>query len=403
MLQTFAIFSLLLLLALLIEPLADRLKLPFSSFLVVMGFIGSEAIVLMGFDTGLRWNDFVDIILHVLVPIIIFESAFNANFKALMSNIGTILYLAIPAMMLASASTGVILYLGINNSTYFPLTSALLAGVILSATDPVAVVAIFKKLGAPARLNALLEGESLFNDATAIVIFTLLVALSVNPLETVSAGSAIGFFIKNFIGGIITGTLIAISTKQLYRLINTPFTHTLLGISTAIIAFYIAEKIIHVSGVVAVLSAGLLLGDVYRNAESADNNFAETFWELNVYIANAILFILVGVTITTSMFTDQWYAILLGITAATIVRAMVIYALLPLFTLLPFSEKTNYHYKNVLMWGGLRGAVSLALALSLPTSIEGWYTIQSIVYGVVVFTLFVQAPFIDKLVIRTLK
>ncbi|MDX2424696.1 MAG: cation:proton antiporter, partial [Cycloclasticus sp.] len=143
MIETITIFSALLLIAMLIEPLAKRLKLPFSSFLVVIGFVGSELIVAMGFDTGLRWDDFVGIILHLLVPIIIFESAFNANFKALYANLATVLYLAIPCMLFAAGVTGYFLFLGIGDQINFPLTSALLAGIILSATDPVAVVAIF--------------------------------------------------------------------------------------------------------------------------------------------------------------------------------------------------------------------------------------------------------------------
>lgn len=403
MLQTIAIFSVLLLLAMLVEPLSERLKLPFSSFLVVFGFAGSELIVYLGFDTGLRWDDFVGIILHLLVPVIIFESAFNANSKALFANIGTILYLAIPAMLFASVVTGYLLFFGINDSVNFPIVTALLAGVILSATDPVAVVAIFKKLGAPARLNALLEGESLFNDVSAIVVFTILVNLSLNTSEEVTAGGAIIFFIKSFFGGIAVGVVVGLLAKTMYKLCSNHFGHTLLGIITAILAFYVAEHLFHFSGVVAVLSAGLLLGDYYRGQENTDKHFAQEFWELNAYIANAILFILVGVTITISMFTGQWYAMLLGIIAATIARGLVVYGLLPAFTLIPAIEKTDVNYKNVIMWGGLRGAVSLALALSIPTEIEGWYTAQSIVYGVVVFTLFVQAPFIDKLVVRTLK
>ncbi|MDX2424908.1 MAG: cation:proton antiporter, partial [Cycloclasticus sp.] len=264
-------------------------------------------------------------------------------------------------------------------------------------------VAIFKQLGAPARLNALLEGESLFNDVTAIVVFTLLIGMSLNTTEVTGTTEAIVFFLKSFAGGIVVGTVVGWIAKYLYRLCSNHFGHTLLGIIAAIFTFYIAEHLLHVSGVVAVLSAGLLLGEFYRSEENTDNKFAAEFWELNAYIANAILFILVGVTITVSMFTGQWYAMLLGIIAATIARGLVIYGLLPAFTLIPAIVKIDSNYKNVMMWGGLRGAVSLSLALSIPTEIEAWYTVQSIVYGVVVFTLFVQTPFINKLVVKTLK
>jgi CPA1 family monovalent cation:H+ antiporter len=387
----------------LLEPVSERFKLPFSSLLVLVGFVGSEIIVLAGFDTGLRWDDFVGIILHLLVPIIVFESAFNANFKVLWSNIGMVLFLAMPCMFLASIVTGFLIFIGVGNSVGFPITSALLAGIILSATDPVAVVDIFKKLGAPARLSVMLEGESLFNDATAIVAYTLLVAFALNDSTVYSTTSVVGFFLKNALGGLVVGLLTAFIASKLYKLSANHFGHTLFGILTAIFSFKLAEHVFHVSGIVAVLSAGLYLGEFYRKNEINSTQFSANFWELNAYIANAILFILVGVTVTISMFTGQWFAMLIGIAAATFARALVVYGCVPIFTFLPKVDKTDAASKNVMMWGGLRGAVSLALALSIPTEIEGWYTVQSIVYGVVIFTLFVQAPFMEKLVLKLSK
>lgn len=401
MIETIAIFAVLILVAMLIEPLATKIKLPFSSVLVVLGFVGSELIVFLGFDTGFRWHHFVDLIFHLLVPIIVFESAFNANTKALRENISLILFLAIPAMLFASAITGYIIYLGINDSVNFPLITAMLAGVILSATDPVAVVALFKKLGAPDRLTALLEGESLFNDAAAIVAFTILVSIALEPETAVSISGSIMLFFKSIFGGVIAGGVIALLAVQLYKICKATFAPAILGLVSAIISLYIAEHLLHASGVVAVLVAGLYLGSHYQD-QNSDEAFAEKFWEFCAYIANAILFILVGVTITVSMFTGQWLAMLIAIFAATIARAVVIYGLLPAYSLLPKQEKTDANYKKVMLWGGLRGAVSLAMALSLPTEIEAWYTVQSIVYGVVLFTLFVQAPFMDKLVQKTL-
>ncbi|PCH85875.1 MAG: sodium:proton antiporter [Piscirickettsiaceae bacterium] len=400
MIETIVIFSVLLLIAILFEPVSKQFKFPFSSLLVLVGFIGSELIVLAGFDTGLRWDDFVGIILHFLVPIIVFESAFNANFKVLRLNIGTVLYLAIPCMFVASIITGLILFIGIGNSVGFPITSALLAGIILSATDPVAVVDIFKKLGAPARLTALLEGESLFNDATAIVAYTLLVSFALNGSGMQTAPSVIMFFLNNALGGLVVGLLVSYVASKLYSLSTNHFAYALFGILTAIFSFYFAEHLLHVSGIVSVLAGGLYLGEFYRNNQTNNDTFSANLWELNAYIANAILFILVGVTITVSMFTGQWLAMLIGILAATIARAVVVYGCLPVFTFIPSVEKIGSRSKNVMMWGGLRGAVSLALALSIPTDIEGWYTIQSIVYGVVIFTLFVQAPFMEKLVLK---
>lgn len=316
---------------------------------------------------------------------------------------GAILYLAIPCMFIASFITGGLLFIGIADGVNFPLTSALLAGIILSATDPVAVVALFKKLGAPDRLNALLEGESLFNDATAIVIYTLLVSVALNESNSLTLSGTSVFFLKNALGGVITSLIIGLVASKLYSFCINEYGHALFGILSAIFSFYLAEQVLHASGIVSVLASGLFLGEFYRNDTRHVDKFSSNFWELNAYIANAILFLLVGVTITISMFTGQWLAMLLGIAAATVARALVIYGCLPLFTCLPHVNKIKVPSKNVMMWGGLRGAVSLALALSIPVEVVGWYTIQSIVYGVVIFTLFVQAPFMEKLVLKVLK
>ena len=401
MLNIAFLFSLLLLIAVIVEPYSKKLHIPFTSFLVIIGFVVSELLVSFGIDTGLRWHSFVNIILYLFVPIIVFEAAFNINFNALLSNIKTILFLAIPAMIFASAITGLLIFLLIGNNTYFPLTSALLAGVILSATDPVAVIAIFKRLGAPPKLTTLLEGESLFNDATAIVLFTIIIGINLNISHQESISIYFLKFFKSFIGGAITGYLSGYLTQCLFKPITSYFGYTLVGIVSAVFSFYLAEEWLQVSGIVSVLITGVILGQSYRKQITIDHGFASKYLELNAYISNAILFLLIGITITPTMFTSHWLAMIIGIFSAILSRAIVIYGLLPPFIFSTKLETITTADKHVLMWGGLRGAVSIALALSIPTEVIGWNLIQSIIYGVVIFTLFVQAPIIDKLVIKT--
>ena len=170
-------------------------------------------------------------------------------------------------------------------------------------------------------------------------------------------------------------------------------------------SFYIAEHSFHVSGIIAVLISGLWLGESRRLAISItqkEEDFSSHLWELNGYIANVIVFVLMGVTITFEMFRDQWFAMLLGITAATISRAVVVYGFTPMVNILPRQEKIPFSYQHVMMWGGLRGGVGIALALSIPTSVPGWYTVQAIIYGMVLFTLFVQAPLMPHLIKKTI-
>jgi Na+:H+ antiporter len=400
--DTLMVFMAMLLIAVLSEPLAKLLRIPFTALLVLIGFMGSELLVAGGVDTGLRWQQFNHLILHVFVPVLVFESAFNMKARILLKNLLPVLLLAIPAMLLAAGITGAAVYYGIGHPTGFPWAAALLCGVIVSATDPVAVVALFKKLGAPDRLTALLEGESLFNDATAVVMFTLLVAATTTPGQDIDIVSATQTFLYTFLGGLVVGALCGIAGAGLYRFFNTPVLHAVITVISACSAFYIAEHALHVSGIVAVLLAGLLMGEHHRQKAVVQDAFTPELWEFFSYCCNALLFLLVGVTITWHMFESHWLAMIIGIAAATLARVFVVYGVLPAGMYLFPGERIPGNYRPVMMWGGLRGAVSLALALSLPTTLEGWYSVQSIAYGVVLFTLFLQAPFMPPLVRKVL-
>ena len=168
----------------------------------------------------------------------------------------------------------------------------------------------------------------------------------------------------------------------LYHLDQKKNGQAIISLMAMIIPFYIAEYNFHVSGIIAVLISGLWLGETRRQQEKMNKkseNFSSHIWKLNGYIANVIVFVLMGVTITIDMFIDQWLAMLLGIIAATISRAGVIYSFTPIINQLPKQEKIPFSYQNVMMWGGLRGGVGIALALSIPTTVPAWYTIQAIV------------------------
>ena len=394
------IFIGMLLLAVIAEPLARLLRLPFSALLVIIGFAGSELLTANGIDTGLRWQQFNFLILHVFVPILVFESAFNMKARVLLKNLTPVLLLAIPLMIVAASVTAAGVFFGMNHPAGFPWLAALLCGVILSATDPVAVVALFKQLGAPDDLTALLEGESLFNDATAIVLFSLLVAAATSSTEVQLSTAALTFS-TTFFGGVAAGCLCGFCGAGLYKFFNTTALRALITAISGVSAFFLAERLLHVSSIVAVLLAGLILGEHHRR-HAATDGFAGELWGLGAYCCNALLFLLAGVTVTWHMFQSHWLAMLIGIAAAIGARVILIYGLLPIGSrVLPSGALPN-SYQTVLMWGGLRGAVSLALALSLPTTLTGWYSVQSIVHGLVLFTLFVQAPLMPRLLKKTL-
>jgi CPA1 family monovalent cation:H+ antiporter len=295
-----------------------------------------------------------------------------------------------PLMLLSTVVTGLLLYVGIAHPAAFPLTSALLAGAMLSATDPVAVMALFQRLGAPADLGTLMEGESLFNDAAAIVLFGLLIGLALEPSQQPHWVLVTGSFVLTFLGGLGVGALIGTPAWFLMQMMRRGIPQVIVTLAAALGAFYVAEELLHVSGVVAVLAAGLITGAAYRRF--GGEAFVDRLWAFNAYVANALIFLLVGATITVGMFTERYLAMLLGIGTVLAARALIVYALMPPLEWLPRVPETRWSERNVMFWGGIRGAVTLALVLSLPTELDSWWTIQSIVYGVVLFGLFVQAP-----------
>jgi CPA1 family monovalent cation:H+ antiporter len=387
----------LLLLALIAKPVSKWIHLPYTSVLVLVGFLASEALVFMGVDTGIRADNYQALIFYVFIPVLVFESAYRIDKKLLLKNLFPILFLAIVGMLVTCALTAVGLYYGIAHASGFPWIAALLTGSILAATDPVAVVDKLKELNAPKRLSVLLDGESLMNDATAIVLFGLFLSMATVTTEPLSAGEAVIEFCMVFAGGALLGLVIGYLAGVVGRL----FCNVLMtGMLTLIAAYgsFLAAEALHVSGVMSTLLAGIVMsmaGEKQGSSVESDNN--EYLWEVISHIANVFVFLVVGAVITLSMFEERWLAMLIAIGAVSLARAVSVYGGLSLIALFQ-KEPVNAKYQTVMVWGGLRGAVTLALALSLPTSLDYWWTIQSIAFGVVIFSLFIQAPSMRLLV-----
>ena len=399
-------------LSIIAQPISRWLHMPEASILVVLGFIVSELVIYAGFDTGLRADNFQALIFYIFIPILVFESAYNLDKQALKSNLVAILVLAIIAMLLTCCITAVLLFYGIGHETGFPWLAALITGAIVAATDPVAVVAKLKEMNAPHRLSVLLEGESLFNDATAIVLFSLFLSMavasqSVGIADPLSSASDIFLkFMTIFVGGGLTGLAVGILFGLLQKLIKK---NVVRGAISLVVAYgsYIAAEHLMVSGVmstlIAAISFSILSERYHRQRSSSESAVAEIkyLWNVLAHIANVSVFLVMGAVITIDMFEHRWLAMLIAIFALLIARAVSVYGVLSIFSL--FKElKVPLASQTVMVWGGLRGAVTLALALSLPTSLDYWWTIQSIAFGVVIFSLFVQAPTMKMLTTRLL-
>lgn len=378
-----------------------NLPIPYTVFLVILGVIlGILARSSHEFEALLEFQLTPDMVLFLFLPALIFESAFNLDARQLMKDLPPVLVLAIPALLISTGIIGIGLWLALD----VPVLLALLFGALISATDPVAVIALFKELGAPGRLTILVEGESLLNDATAIVIFRIILGLMLGGSLTMSAvGDAVSEFFIVFFGGILVGAVIGVLLSEImYRLNVGISSYLIMSIVLAYSCFVIAEHELHVSGVMAVVSAGISMAivGVSRMPQAATTLIKET-WEVIVLICNSLLFLLVGLSINVPGLIDHLDEILIAIILMLVARAVGIYTLVPatvgIFKL-PHVTKGERH---VMWWGGLKGGLAIAIVLSIPEDLAGKELLIYLTLGAVMFTLLVNAttvkPLIQKL------
>ena len=286
--------------------------------------------------------------------------------------------------------------------TGLALQAALVFGALIAATDPVAVVALFRRLGAPRRLQVLLESESLLNDGTAIVMFGLMISTALQGRFDLR--QSISQFVTIAGGGVVVGLILGMSISQFIKRIDDPLVETTLTTALAFGSYLLAETF-HVSGVLAVVTAGVISGNTSQQYMSASTRIVVfNFWEYAAFVANSFIFLLIGLAIDLRLLLENWQAIIWAILAALIARLISTYG----FSL--FGREISLKWKHVLFWGGLRGAITLALALSLPQQgifIAERGRLQAMAFGVVLFTLLVQGFSMDwfvkrlKLIVRS--
>ena len=337
------------------------------------------------------------LILLLFLPTLIFESAFAMEthlFKRMFSQIAI---LAVPGLLLTTTLTAILAYYAFP--WQWSWTVCFLFGALISATDPVAVVSLLKEVSSRKRLETLIEGESLLNDGTAIVLFTLFYGLLTAGITPTFEPLTIGFtFLSVVLLGLFIGLAVgAVVLFWIGRLFNQPITEITITISAAYIAYFIAENIFHVSGVVAVVALGLLLASIGRTKISPEvAGFLHHFWQMMAHIANTLIFILVGIIIASRIRLDvlDWW-ITLGILyiGIQVIRALSVIIFMPLLKRIGIG--INKAKATVLVWGGLRGAVSLALALIIAQdtmlSKELGDQILFLTAGIVVLTIVINS------------
>lgn len=392
----------LLVVAAVVHAVAKRVRVPFTVALVVTGALLAQLGHWWSFLTPLSSLDIKpEVVLFVFLPTLVFESAFHLDARALRENLAPTLMLAVPGLVISTGVIGAILYWAVPwAGVHVSWPEALLLGSILSATDPVAVISLFRQLGAPKRLTVLVEGESLFNDATAIVLSRIILgvmAAGVVTGDTLIVGGV--KFLAVFFGGLVVGWVLAIVAGLIIGVVEgDAFIEITLTTILAYLSFYVAEHYLKLSGVMAVVAAGVVIGGWGKAKISASiAGYLEHFWEYVAAVANALIFLLVGLTVDLGTLAASLPVLFWVIVAMLVSRAFVIYTLVPAVGRLPGADPIDRGYQTVMYWGGLRGGIALAIALSLP-AFPNAQLFVSLTIGAVLFTLLVQGLTIERVV-----
>lgn len=381
-----AIVELLLLLLLAVSGVAlltSRWKIPYTIALVFAGFAIDLFHVPIKEVVGNAQLLTPDVIFVLFLPALLFESSLNIEITHLRENFWPIVLLAVIGVAAATAITGY----AVHHFLGLPVLTALLFGALISATDPIAVIALFRDLGVSKRLAVIVEGESLFNDGTAAVVFQVILAgILTNRFDAVVG---LRQFLVVSIGGALLGLIVGYAASKLTAQVDEPRIEITL---TTIVAYgsYLLAEHLHVSGVIATVVAGLTIGNYgARTGMSARTRVSVwSFWEYLAFLINSLVFLLIGIEVHVAQIVDSWWTILLAIGAVLLGRILVVYVLSPLSG--RFGEPIPARWNPVMIWGGLHGSVSIALALSLPQSFPDRATILTLCFGVVAFSIVVQ-------------
>ncbi len=398
-------FVILLTLAALVAIVTRRIRLPYTVALVIVGLGLSFIPNPFGFELS------SELILALLVPPLIFEATLNLEWRILRQNLLPILMLALVGTLTGTfIVAGLILMTGryFIPSLELPFAAAIAFGALISATDPVAVIALFRDLGVSKRLAILVEGESLFNDGIAIVIFNLAlgigVAMAAAEGEVFNLFEAIEEFFRVALGGLGVGIVLGfVVSYVILKNVDDHLIETATTVTLAFGSFVIAEEF-HVSGVLSVVAAGIFVGNVGMSNTTPTTKIAlVNFWEFLAFVVNSMVFLLIG--LQADLFEFQLNITLLAAALLIVLlsRSIVVYVISWVHSKVDARRLIPREARHVIFWGGLRGAISLALALSLTGAIFGddvAEVVQLMTFSVVLFTLLVQGTTIAGLLGR---
>lgn len=371
--------------AMIVAIAARRVRLPYTVGLVVVGAVVAQS------NAEVAPHLTHELIFDLILPPLLFEAALTLSWRELLRD-------SLPLLVLAGVGTVVsaaVVAAGMTHFLGWPLASALVFGALIAATDPVAIIAMFKDNKVKGRMRLLVESESLLNDGAAAVLFVMALAWAISGGKSQTGLETAFTLIKIIFGGVAVGALCGVAAIVVS--LRTP-DHLIEAALTTVAAFgsFLLAEYFHVSGVLATVTAGLIMGNLGLLSENEHGflslkgrEFVLSFWDFAAFLANSMVFLLIGVDVASTPFQSYGLPLVLSAVAIVLVaRAVVVYPLSSLF--LASRWKVSFREQHVLWWGGLRGALALALALSLPAALEKRDEIVAVTFGVVAFSIIVQ-------------
>ncbi len=373
------LFVLLVAVATVVALLARRIALPYTVALVLAGLAIS-----VFFPTP-QVEITPELILAVLLPGLVFEAAYKIDLGELRRSFGAVAILAAPGVLITAGVVAIV----VSNLTGLDFSLAFVLGAMISATDPAAVTSLFKRLHAPRRLATVVESESLLNDGTGVVLFAIALRAIDQPVSIVDG--AVSFALTVVVSAAI-GTLAGLAAERLMKIANDHLIEVAISVVVAYGTYLIADRI-HESGIIATVVVGLVLGNegTGPSLSRRTREALDITWEFTAFLLTALTFLLMGLAISADLLVQALPLIVTGFGAITIARAIVVYGVIGGGgRLLLGPIRMPIGYLHVMFWAGLRGAVAIALALALPTSLPDRGLLQGAVFGVVLVTLLVQ-------------
>lgn len=385
--------------AIAVRLVTNRITLPYTVVLVAIGFLFTLADpqTYVGLDFTLDPLFTHDVILFVFLPAIVFQGAAETNYTAFRRDLpvfGTIVLVGLPIAVLLVGWLGSIVF-------GFPLLIALLFGAMAYPVDPVAVLSLFERAGAPERLAVLTEGESLLDDGLAIVVFGTILELVRQASPSELAGTALlslgrlgGLAVEVLVvsaGGVLVGLLNGYLVYRFQRVTDDRLTLFLLTLAGAYGSFYLGEHLLGVSGILATVTTGLLIGTRGQRHAVIDErlSFLRDVWEAIVFLLNTVLFLAIGLQVSSEQILGVGQLVLVALVLLLAVRAGVVYGLTTLLNRV-IKDPISLSYQHVMVWGGMHGVIPVALALSLGPTVPFRDQLQTMVFGVVVASMVIQ-------------